>query len=346
MTWAHCSVPQRSHLRMPLRLSTVLWLVCVVITTIPSTADGAADVRQGRLDCDASVERIRALVDSTDMRRGDAPIRALARGAAHRCNDRFASAGQAFLDAVTTAPPRHRRQIVDQITHLTTTPASGNVRSLLSAAQTYNEQGQHRDAIRRLQEAASLDPGNARIYHDLGYTYIELEQFDRAVSALEQGLTIHPVWNRLFRELRFAYIENAAYEDTRRLLRRNVELFGPKPATMQEWAYLEVRLDNVDRARRILDRSIEVNPNFLPHYLMRASITLTSQSPSLSSYCSAYADYATFLTRSEGGTGSLGIANFDVQQARATALERMRRLRDAGSAIPDSCSTGTAPEVE
>ena len=90
----------------------------------------------------------------------------------------------------------------------------------------HGEAGRFTEAVRELNRAVALNPGNFEAYYYLGSAYAELERFDQAITAYERVLALQPDDLDTHYDLSRIYLHRRQYDAARRHARA-VERLDP-----------------------------------------------------------------------------------------------------------------------
>jgi serine/threonine-protein kinase len=117
-------------------------------------------------------------------------------------------------------------------------------------------------AISEFERALSLEPTNAAAYRGLAATYAYLEKTEAADSTYRRAIAMKPDYWGGYNDLGQFYINQGKYQEAVLQFRKVIELtpdnvFGYNNLGAAYWY-----LDDVDKARGMFVRSIEVEPNY------------------------------------------------------------------------------------
>ena len=146
-------------------------------------------------------------------------------------------------------------------TALAIPPENAGVKAsaLVGLSDCLSHAGESKEAIKYLQQAVALDPGNERNLRAMGTVYVDLEQYDEAIAAFEKAIAIAPTLDS-YALLGESYRITKKYDLAEESLRDALRL-GPTEYNVY------VRLANVyfdnekyDQALENLQKAIALDP--------------------------------------------------------------------------------------
>lgn len=140
------------------------------------------------------------------------------------------------------------------------------------AARLYIRQGRHAEAIPLLVRARDLVPDNADIMNDLGVALTFNGQATDAAILYEKLAASHPDYAPAGFNHGYALVQLNQYEKARPLLEAFLEYEPENAMAIGVLAMLELADDQPDRSLELLDRAIEVAPQWGTPYLDAAGI--------------------------------------------------------------------------
>jgi eukaryotic-like serine/threonine-protein kinase len=134
-------------------------------------------------------------------------------------------------------------------------------------------QGRYREAIEHLSRALEDDPGSAALHFARGRAFQRLGDFNLAIADYYASPKRDADGPTLASE-GYCYCLQGNYKAALPLLRRAAAMGVASPELFNDLGYCHLQLDQLDDARRALDRAIGLDPNLQALYYNRALIPL------------------------------------------------------------------------
>jgi TolB-like protein/DNA-binding winged helix-turn-helix (wHTH) protein/Tfp pilus assembly protein PilF len=139
-----------------------------------------------------------------------------------------------------------------------------------TAHQWYAElltwQGNFDEALRESERARELDPLSLIIATDRGATLYFSRNYSAAIDQLSAVQALDPRFGRAGIIL-YSYIHERRFNDARSLLGPEPDSHETKPWILRQFACLEARAGNIEKARELMDRLDQLHPGYDPAYL-------------------------------------------------------------------------------
>ncbi len=143
---------------------------------------------------------------------------------------------------------------------------------LSQVARIYIRQSRHAEAIPLLVKARDLIPDNPDIVNDLGVALTFNGQASDAVILYEKLASSHPEYAPAGFNHGYALVQLSDYEKARPLLEAFLEYEPENAMAIGVLAMLELADDQAEKALELLDRAIEVAPQWATPYLDASGI--------------------------------------------------------------------------
>jgi len=130
-------------------------------------------------------------------------------------------------------------------------PASGDTSRLLRNAHYFKLMGQPQLALKELEEAHALDPGNLKVVDSLAHCYEELGQFDRAQKLYQEALSRHGANAALNNNLCFSYYLSGRWEQAEACYRQVLARDPGNHTARNNLGLLYCRTGKPEEARRL-----------------------------------------------------------------------------------------------
>lgn len=147
-------------------------------------------------------------------------------------------------------------------------PGVRNVQVSIAAAAMYLEQFEL--AAEAYGKAAQEGPLNASMANGLGVACLKIGDLDRAEQALLDALSADPGRANAYLNLTFLYLRRDQPAKAANYLERYLLVRPDDPAAIQGYALLLIRMQEWDRAARLLMKMIKNSPEVAPYHLQLA----------------------------------------------------------------------------
>jgi len=134
----------------------------------------------------------------------------------------------------------------------------------LELGVAYLQQGEPRKALRKLNEAKSLEEDDARIYNALGLTYQQLGFDDKAEGAFQEAVALNPRDPQVRNNYGVFLAKMGAYERAREQFERALEdpLYNRPEKAYYNLGWLARRKGDPDEAEDMLRTALRLAPNY------------------------------------------------------------------------------------
>lgn len=175
-----------------------------------------------------------------------------------------------YFDQVLGRLPRRRRDRTYRIEPARTLPLRPNGihwlppvfrDALLAKAYCLNELGRSDDAFALLERAVELDPENPQVYAELGFAHGSRDNIELARTAYHTAAELEPHNPAHLCALAHLALLTEEYADARALALRALTLETDATNALQQLAYAEYRLGNLEGTITALQRVVELAPD-------------------------------------------------------------------------------------
>ncbi len=137
----------------------------------------------------------------------------------------------------------------------------------------------YNEAIPFLKEALSLKPENENIRYSLASVYRDSGRLNEAVSEYKNVINAHPDFPNVHNDLGDIYKQQGRMEEALKEYRKEIyfcqiKLSGNPDDSflLTDMSYAYNRVGEYDRAKMLIDKALNINPNYRQAYLTLASI--------------------------------------------------------------------------
>lgn len=134
-------------------------------------------------------------------------------------------------------------------------PVGGEIPRLLGNARYFKLAGRPQLALKELEEAFALEPGNPKVADLLARTYQELGQWDQARKVYQESLAknYHPLVKNNFC---FSYYQEGRYEEAEKCFRETLEQDPQNQAARNNLGLLWCRQGRLEEAHRLWQEAL------------------------------------------------------------------------------------------
>jgi len=144
------------------------------------------------------------------------------------------------------------------------------------AVALMDDKHKYGEAIKLLEEARRLDPGNIAYSYEIAYAYNAKADYKKACGILEQ-LIVHPdIYPQVYRLLGNAYSNLGQRDKAIATYEAGLKKFPEAGALYQELGNISRDKKNYNRALAYYERGIKVDPGFPANYYWAAKIYCNS----------------------------------------------------------------------
>jgi len=124
------------------------------------------------------------------------------------------------------------------------------------------EKKEYKDALKNIEIALELDPGNYNKLIQKGICLFSLEQLDKAIETVEKAIDINPNIFYAWQLKGLILSKKDKYEEGIEAINKAIELGGNFATTFEIKGYSLYKLGKNEEAIKVLDKSIELKPNY------------------------------------------------------------------------------------
>ncbi len=135
---------------------------------------------------------------------------------------------------------------------------------LISDAMNDGQRGQYQESMRKLQEAAKIEPESPTVNYMIGLNYQSLRDFPKAVEYFQAALKANPNFALAVYYLGLTQMEAGDLDSAAGSLARAVELDPTQFAAAFNLGILHLKRNEFDAAFREFQRTVKINPDFAP----------------------------------------------------------------------------------
>jgi tetratricopeptide (TPR) repeat protein len=135
----------------------------------------------------------------------------------------------------------------------------------LNLASAYNGAGKNMEALRTLQEAASIDPRNERIYYNLGLLNYEMQDIPSALSNFRKSVSLGSINPGLYYNYGLLLQQQGSVKEAETILLRGSKLAPQASNINYALAYLYLQKNQPETAKKyglILQQTDPANPQY------------------------------------------------------------------------------------
>jgi len=120
--------------------------------------------------------------------------------------------------------------------------------------------GNYYDRIKYLRQLLELDEQNPMTWFNIGDSYFEMMEYEKAIPEFEYALELFdkfdmkPYWGAYYYELGISYHKTGQFKKEKRLYRRADIDFPNDPGLLDQHAWLELSLGNINQANQYLSQ--------------------------------------------------------------------------------------------
>jgi len=135
------------------------------------------------------------------------------------------------------------------------------------------------EAIPFLKEALSLKPENENIRYNLASVFRDSGRLSEAVLGYKNVINIHPDYPNVYNDLGDIYKQQGWMEEALKEYRKEIYFCQIKlsgnpsdPFLLADISYAYNGIGDYDKAKKLIDKALDINPNYRQAYLTLASI--------------------------------------------------------------------------
>jgi arylsulfatase A-like enzyme/Tfp pilus assembly protein PilF len=154
------------------------------------------------------------------------------------------------------------------------------VYELVSEAMTDGQRGRHQESLRKLREAAKVEPGSLTIHYLMALNYHRLRDFPNALEHFRAALKVNPDFSLAIYYLGLTQIETGDLDGAAVSLARALELDPTHFSAAFNLGIIHLKKNQYDLAFREFQRTVAINPDYAPAHAALGEAYLQQGKPS------------------------------------------------------------------